>query len=192
MIEREFKWMLDKKSYDRMCLITQDIGLDGAERRVQVNYYYDTADMKYRKNGVTVRIRQEGELLRCTVKHRLKESEGGINFEEDYKTDTLPAHIKMRGDLLDFKGQLVTERRSVILSDGISLSLDKSLYLGAVDYEMELEYLKYAEETAEEWKRSFDRYIKRTGEVYASELPDGEGCLCKSERFFRRKEELCL
>ncbi len=193
MKEYEYKWMLDRKAYEKLCRMICDIGFDDIEQDVHINYYYDTKEMKYRKNGTTVRVRQKDDKLTGEVKYLISCDGANVSREESYELKGFPLRIRLQGNLLELKGQLVTDRLKASLSRGLVLCLDRSMYLGVVDYEMELEYLPWCERMAVEWKNAFDSYLSRIcaldDEIAASSKCTKAGA-SKAERFFCEKDAL--
>ena len=108
------------------------------ESGLQTNYYYDTQNEVMRKRNTTVRVRQKNNKLIGTVK-RCSDTDN-CNIEEYFQVDILPRVIMWDGMLLRLKGTLQTERKIFKICDGIIRLLDLNQYLGAVDYELEIEY----------------------------------------------------
>lgn len=187
MNEHEYKWLLNKNTFEKLCSLIYDIGFESIKHSVHINYYYDTADMKYVKNGTTVRIRQKEDKLVGTIKRRLSQGEENISFEDSYDLNTLPVRIKIREDLLELKGQLVTDRLEMQLSEGLILCIDKNMYLGIIDYEMEFEYFPEYKNMAEAWMAAFNNYICKINDSCDAVAFNECKVQSKAERFFMKK-----
>ena len=98
-----------------------------------------------KRSSRTLRIRKIGDTLTREYKHG-KSSVGDIRVctEDNIPIDAYPSFIKgseigESEDTLYFPlGVLVTERTEYVI-DGACIALDKSTYLGIVDYEIEVE-----------------------------------------------------
>ena len=147
-----------------------------AENSVQINYYYDTPNEVFRGHNITCRIRQKNELLVGTVKKHFVDGECSV--ERHFKIRDLPYRMTVDGEKLILKGQLITFRTKYLVSESIELVLDKNIYLGVVDYELELEYKVGHKKEAEE---RINELLKRiaNGKIEKNSLS-------KSERFFRK------
>jgi uncharacterized protein YjbK len=105
---------------------------------VQINFYYDTPDFKYRTSGVTVRIRQKesGKWLQTKQKNYYGENK---NRETSQEVDSIPKQLEFDGDVLYLMGELITDRTRYVLKSGIHVDLDINFYCGITDYELEIE-----------------------------------------------------
>ena len=169
--EYELKMLLTNREYrfllDMFNLLT-------VETDLQTNYYYDTRDETMRKKNVTIRVREKNGKLLGTVKRHLV---NGDSLEEHFHVDTLPQVIMLEGTPVWLKGSLVTERKTLRVSDGITLMLDLNQYLDTVDYELEIEYLEHLRDQAEGVLMFIRRMIRK--EIHLETIS-------KSERFFQR------
>ena len=91
--------------------------------------------------------------------------------------DTLPRVIMWDGVPLWLKGSLQTERKVFKVCDGIILMLDLNQYLGAFDYELEIEYSEALRKQAEGILMLIQNLLETKSE---------QNSASKSERFFRR------
>lgn len=144
MIEKEVKILLSKSDYDKLCEIFP------AERTIfQTNYYYSCT-----LEGVSLRVREcEGKrLLQVKAPVPGSESRKGLQVRREYETeineipDEISAETLKELTKLDFSdakltGSLFTERKLCLAYENAEICLDKSEYLGTVDYEIEVEYL---------------------------------------------------
>ena len=169
--EYELKMLLTNREYrfllDMFNLLT-------VETDLQTNYYYDTLDEIMRKKNVTIRVREKNGKLLGTVKRHLV---NGDSLEEHFHVDTLPQVIMLEGTPVWLKGSLVTERKTLRVSDGITLMLDLNQYLNTVDYELEIEYSEQLRDQAEGILMLIRCLLARTQQ---------KGAISKSERFFQR------
>jgi len=148
-IEIEFKTMLTEDEFHR--LLKQ---LPFPERPViQTNHYFETDDFQLKENGCALRIRKKRGQFILTLKE--PHDEGLLETNEPLSketadrwlegnpttTDFVSKRLKRLGikeDALRHVGSLVTERYT-FEENGIHYMLDKSLYHGVVDYELEVE-----------------------------------------------------
>jgi uncharacterized protein YjbK len=144
-----------------------------------VNYYYDTEDNMLNSNDVTVRIRQERDKLNWQIKKH-SEKYGALFSSDEYSgsIEELPGFFMIDGvnEKLQLKGSSVTERR--IINFGVSgkLCFDINMYLGVIDYEIEVEYSDQ------------DRSI---GDAIAAVIDSMKAMtITKSNRFFKKWEEI--
>ena len=126
-----------------------------------------------RKRNVTVRVRQKNNKLIGTVKRHLDRD--NCSTEEHFRVDTLPRVIMWDGVPLWLKGSLQTERKVFKGCDGIILMLDLNRYLGAFDYELEIEYSESLRKQAEGILMLIGSMV---GKLVSNEV------ISKSERFF--------
>lgn len=155
---------------------------------VQTNYYFDTDDFAMNQKGITCRIRQKDGIYQVTVKTHGKQK-SDCSVEEDLFTMTEfdPSVFSSLGVRL--QGELVTGRMVLFKNAFCEMVLDRNTYLGAVDYELETEYLEDHEKQAD---RLINYVVKAMictpklscGEELYARIGTGES---KSERFFARK-----
>lgn len=105
----------------------------------QINYYYDDSEFSLFERNETLRVRQIGETLTLEYKHG-KTRFGNVrkSKENTAAISVLPKLIKLDSLETGLIGCLLTERTDFLFED-IKVSLDKSIYLGTVDYELEIE-----------------------------------------------------
>lgn len=174
--------MIIETEYEKKTLLsaTEYLALEklflcsGAEKIVQMNYYFDTEKETLRKENTTCRIREINGVLRGTVKYH----ENKQNREENFAVDVLPVWFVRNNTLLIRKGSLMTLRYQWKLSDDILIALDSNSYLSETDYELEVEYPPNREKEA-------------CGVLALLALLAGNNgftpnSLSKSERFFRK------
>lgn len=149
MIESEYKCIIDSTLYQNI-VNKLDLEYEG-KRVVQINYYYDTEDLKLHQKGITFRIRQKDAKLSIEIKYPI-EKKGLLSVKKEaaYQIDTVPKGIDINNYSVDsyldgeqriiLIGMLVTERNSYRINSGIKVDVDKNYYYGVIDYELEIEF----------------------------------------------------
>ena len=170
--EHELKIMLTQDEHHLLLRLLDNLMVESGP---QTNYYYDTRDEVMRKRNITVRVRQKNNKLIGTVKRHLDRD--NCSTEEHFQVDTLPRVIMWDGMPLWLKGSLQTERKIFKVCDGIILMLDLNQYLGAFDYELEIEYSEALRKQAEGILMLIQNLLETKSE---------QNSASKSERFFRR------
>ena len=176
--ETEYKFLVSKEQFDKyFSLFVKKYGK--ATTKLQINYYYDTEDNMLNKNDVTVRIRQERGKLKWQVKKHSEKS-GALFSSDEYSgsIEELPRFLRVDGvkEELLLKGSLVTERRVINFGAGGNLCFDISMYLGVIDYEIEVEY---------------PDQDKPMGDAIADIIDsNSEATATKSDRFIKLWEEI--
>lgn len=149
-IEIEAKALITKKEYEKIVKIYQGIETDEFD---QTNYYIDTDKREIKNMGMGLRIRSIKGLLELTLKAPMAEGLLEKNQSiliQDYKelaynnkfpSGNISNFITMLGvDVKDLRiiASLTTNR--IEYKEGNSaLSIDRNVYNGIVDYELELE-----------------------------------------------------
>ena len=175
MIEREIKQII---SYDEYIKLVDFMSIFPSESVEQLNHYYDTDSGYYNSIKTTVRIREKNGRLKGTVKSH---SSCDKSEEREFKVSALPERFVIDERNVFYKGKLYTERVSYRLGNGIVLFIDKNSYLDTVDYEVEIEYPNGLEEISKTLIVAIRKFIDST---YSNKR------MSKSERFYKRKEEL--
>lgn len=140
MNEIEKKELLSKEQY-LSCLEYLSNQLVG-NRKLQVNYYYDTDSFDLYQKGETLRVRQKDEQLKLEYKFN-KSIQNNIRTCEEYESALEALPLTIENDALNLQGcrllgTLITERYDFKINNTV-LSLDKNYYLGVTDYEIEME-----------------------------------------------------
>lgn len=138
--EFEYKLLLTAAEYKHIKAKLDDQFASSTEH-AQINYYYDTPDLSIYERGETLRVRQIESCLTAEFKHgplfdfttELREM-----TEEVQSTNELPQSIVIGVSICDYQGQLHTQRTDY-RSDKSVISLDINMYLGKLDYELEIE-----------------------------------------------------
>jgi uncharacterized protein YjbK len=188
MHEMEYKYMLNESQYMHiMSRVHSEQG--NIDCKIQVNYYYDSNNYLLDNNKITLRVRQKDSKLSLELKSELQ-NEGllRINEELEYPIDKLPLVLNRKkvswleclpdSEEISLKGSLITERITVKPCEGIKLDIDKSIYLGKVDYELEVEFKEELKEKAYELLRDYTNNI------------EVEVCQGKRGRFFSQLKKL--
>lgn len=185
MKEREYKWLLTK--YEVLCLdeFIERLPVMEEKKQFHINYYFDTADLSFHAQDITVRIRQSGNSLKGTVKQHTFDGIHSESSEYDFPVQRLPGTVCLQGKKLSLLGQLLTQRRVYSVSGGMTLYIDKNMYLGKTDYEMELEYEENSASAAERLQCSAAEWLKGC----SGRLRE-ENIRSKSARFFEAAAEM--
>lgn len=149
MNECEKKALLTERDYYKlMSLFLPEISKD-KDTSFQVNYYYDTADGFLGSSNSTCRVRQKNADMFLTLKTPVGNELSETRREDTVPVECLPLNIMYKDKCLDLQGQVVTQRTKIHFSDDITVMLDKNIYLGICDYELEVEYKPEARHEAE-------------------------------------------
>ncbi|MGD9155349.1 MAG: CYTH domain-containing protein [Bacillota bacterium] len=151
MIEFEFKYSLNREEFTQ--LFNRLSNKYPKNTLLQINYYYDTDGFELEKQGINLRVRQKEADLKMELKTPiLRERALRVKKEFSRSIKQLPLTINFNNDEwqglipgngeLHLIGILLTERTKFLPEPGIEIVLDKSYYLGLVDYELEVEFQK--------------------------------------------------
>ncbi len=188
MLEYEKKILLKPEEYR---ILTNIWARRSLACFAQTNYYYDTDDYTMSAQGVTYRIRVKDGICEATVKeHDAGENECSV---ETSKRILSPDDDGCFTDLgLKRQGTLTTQR-IVISTDGHTTAmLDRNVYLGVVDYELEIEYPPGYEGSADRFIFSCASILRSVNLITDADELGGRANKAKSKsaRFFERKR--CL
>lgn len=176
--EIEYKFLVTEKQFRALGERFSETYSEGPSK-IQINYYYDTYDNKLNKENVTVRIRQVYDKLKWQIKRHSGEN-GAFFVSDEYSGDLsdLPRSVAVNGinEMLYLKGNLITERKIFYFSNRSMICFDINVYLGAIDYEIEIEYNTDDKEIA--------AIIADTIGIKSDLITT------KSARFFKRLEEI--
>lgn len=179
MQEFEKKLMLTEQAYNYLrqavCKDTPSV--------FQTNYYFDTDDFRLNKEGITCRVRRKNGVYKATVKnHGVQKLDCSIEKELSEKNYLDLAAFAFLGARL--QGDLVTERVVMLKDNACEMVLDRNIYLGTADYELEIEYLLgFEEKAADLLNQIIDMLLPRGFAVGREETQSKS----KSGRFFERK-----
>ncbi len=181
MKELEYKYLLEPEVFREKQQQLLDWYPESCKRDVlQINYYYDTADLQLLRDNTTLRVRQIGGQLRMQAKLHTRQVDGcSISEEKESPLETLPSVLSCpeKGTLCYLQGSLVTRRVRYVPIPGIKAEFDENFYLGHYDCELELEFL-------EERREQVAGLIRRLG------LCSPDTVLGKASRFYRAKKDL--
>lgn len=145
MIEKEYKYLISEEKFlkFRKKLNCKNI-------LVQENFYFDTKNLDYFKENITIRIRKK-ENLQLQIKRKLRREMYIESIEEyhDLKFKVIPYNLDLNkysshivlSNLSKVKllGNLRTERYVSHYKDAV-ICLDKNYYGNSIDFELELEF----------------------------------------------------
>ena len=188
MLEYEKKIMLTANEYHTLAMSNR---CKNIPKQLQTNYYFDDDDFSMNKKGITCRIRyKNGKYKACIKNHNTNHCDCSmeLNLPEDVKFD--PHFFKTLG--LQGQGELVTERIIIYKYAMCEVVLDRNIYLGHTDFELEVEYCQEGEPKAEKLIKSIAEYLtvarhSEESESFLKRIGQGKS---KSQRFFERKQKL--
>lgn len=182
LLEYEMKFMLSHEEY-RILFEAFNV-----PSYTQTNFYYDTQDLFYNRNGITCRIREKENRYNATIKtHRLKTQHCS---EERSRNVTNECDVSLfEGMELFLQGKMQTIRKDILMPNGVRISIDKNTYLGIEDYELEIEYNPAFENHCKEALHTIivvlsEQNIFSSVEEFYNRMKHS---LTKSERFFAQK-----
>ena len=148
MTELEKKLLLSKEEYETLMKHFSHADTTIPKPMIQqINYYYDTDDLLMNRQNITCRIRWKDGKHQGTIKRHFPHSDQSTETDvEVYDGNIENAFINMG---LSLKGELHTERCTVLKDTACEVVLDKNKYLGHEDYELEIEYAPMFEHRAE-------------------------------------------
>lgn len=189
MLEYEKKIILTADEYNTIVtMMCKDILSE-----IQINYYFDTDDLSMNQKGITYRIRLKNGVYTTVVKnHNTKPQDCSFEDKISVKTEFDTKYFEKLN--LKLQGELITERTVLYKDSFCEMVIDRNIYLGYTDFELEIEYTKGFEQKA----RAFLSDIARA--LVAAKLlfnpaeflnRDGQG-KSKSQRFFERRYKTSL
>lgn len=156
-VEIEKKYIVSLKTFNE---IYRAIGLKSKSKIVhQTNHYFDTPDLFYFNENITLRVREINNSYVFTIKSKLEKNSMFVkSLEYDFDLTKkqfinlsvhglIPYELRVFLNNRNIKanfiyiGSLTTIRKSLICEDMI-ISFDENKYLNKVDYEIEIESLK--------------------------------------------------
>lgn len=148
--EAEFKTLLTKEEYDRLCEKFKGNRID-----YQTNHYFDTSRFSLKASDASLRVRERDTLeLTFRKKKSYSVSQFDLPLKREQFTEILETGHLPEGQLADECSQIVgdqklvnymslsTKRLVLHYGKGI-LFIDESQYLGITDYELEYEARNY-------------------------------------------------
>lgn len=183
MLEYEKKIMLTADEYLSILMLMCKY----VPMQTQTNYYFDNDDLSMNKKGITCRIRAKDGKYKATVKnHNTEHPDCSIEVDLVEKTEFDPRIFNVLG--LHHQGELVTDRVVMHKDSTCEMVLDRNVYLGHMDFELEVEYTKESEHRAKNFIENIAESL-----VAVEQIKDvgtflnrvGQG-VSKSQRFFER------
>ena len=186
MLEFEKKIMLTEQEYN--LLTTYKV--KNTQSRIQTNYYFDTDDFDMNKKDITCRVRSENGKFKSIIKsHVGVNSDCSIESDVAFKDEFDPSAFSNMG--LHMQGALITERMVLYKNECCEMVLDRNIYLGMSDFELEVEYTENSEDMALQLIN-----VVAKGLVDADLISSKEELLMrigksksKSQRFFAQKQK---
>ena len=185
MLEYEKKILL---SMDEYKAIVRLMG-ENAPTWKHTNYYFDTDDLAMNRKGITCRFREKDGNYKATVKYHDTENPDCSAEEDLIEVSEFDSKI-FDAIGLRYQGMLITERVVIHKDAFCEMVIDRNIYLGCTDFELEVEYSKGSEYRAkmllesvggtlveEKIVANLNEFMERVGQVQS-----------KSQRFFERKE----
>lgn len=183
-LEIEYKNLLTEDEYKRL---RQAFDMEQQEPFLQINHYFETSDLQLKANQSALRIREKENTWVLTLKEPHPEGLLETNELLDPKdadtwlkngfgpSEEVEVRLKDMGidvEQLHYLGQLTTNRIEKKVRNGL-LVLDKSQYLGVIDYELEFE--------VQEKRRGYQDFenLLKEYEISKRETPN------KIERFYK-------
>ena len=192
MKELEYKYIIrkDEALYIEDCLVSPE-DIIHTQNITHVNYYYDTKDNCLERVGATFRIRECAGRLEGTLKLHGKNTDA-LSLEIPVKIDEISDKIILNGQELYLLGSLYTQRKVIVLRNGMKLMIDWNKYLGTEDCELELEFTEENREQAEAFDKLLDLNLTQYWMISGYDMSDirNKHPLSKYERFMRRKRGL--
>lgn len=187
MLEYEKKIMLSADEYLSILMLMCKY----VPMQTQTNYYFDDNNFTMNKKGITCRIRAKDGKYKATVKnHNTDHSECSIEVDLVEKAEFDPQIFNVFG--LHHQGELVTDRVVMHKDSTCEVALDRNVYLGHTDFELEVEYCKGSEQRAKMLVENIAECLVATEQLTGiDELLSRVGQKgSKSQRFFERLKKL--
>lgn len=159
MLEYEKKIMLTEDEYFSIMMMMCKY----VKMQTQTNYYFDDDDLSMNKKGITCRVRAKDGKYKATVKnHNAEQLNCNIELDLVEKTEFDPQIFNVLG--LHYQGELVTDRVVIHKDSTCEMVVDRNVYLGHTDFELEIEYCKESELRAQAFIESIAEYLVTTEE----------------------------
>lgn len=156
-------------------------------RQTQTNYYFDNDNLSMNEKGITCRIRAKDGKYKATIKnHNAGQPDCSVEVDLVEKTEFDPQIFNAFG--LRHQGELITDRVVMQKDSTCEMVLDRNVYLGYTDFELEVEYCKESEYRAQTLIENIAECLVATEQI--TEIDEliarvGQG-KSKSQRFFER------
>lgn len=134
-MEREYKFLVERRVFDDMrTLVRQTV--PGGTSRLQINHYYDDAQLSLRGQDITLRVRQIGQGLVLQWKRHVRR---GLHYAESEEREQPLTKLPYAIGAYTRKGRLATVREEYP-GRGYHIDFDTNTFLGVRDYEIEIEW----------------------------------------------------
>lgn len=159
--------------------------------QTQTNYYFDDDEFSMNEKGITCRIRAKNGKYKATIKiHNTGHSDCSVETDLVEKTEFDPRIFNVLG--LKYQGELMTDRVVIHKDPTCEMVLDRNVYLGNTDFELEVEYSKENEQKAQKLIESIGDYLVSTGQLtgidaFFNRIGQAKP---KSQRFFDRLKKV--
>ena len=184
MLEFEKKILLSRKEYTALLwTMRKDFS-----PTIQTNYYFDTDDYTMNQKGITCRVRSKNGRFQAVLKsHSRDASDCSVENASEVQNEFDVNVFREMG--LHIQGSLVTERTTIYTDTFCKAVLDRNLYLGCIDYELEIEYSEgYESHAVHVLHHAAEILLLNQCIASAEEFCHRVGISkSKSERFFERK-----
>lgn len=179
--ELEMKILTSYEEFDRCRAFLQQHTGHRGDRYVQVNYYFDTPDLRLASARTMLRVRRKKNALLLQYKNK-RERKGDLLLCDEWEAPLpcFPSSVdpseyfpEAPHENCVLLGNLVTDRTDFVF-DGAVVSLDESIYFGKSDYEIEIEGDRSA--------------IERLSRLFSPKGESGKG-LGKFSRFLKEYQQ---
>lgn len=183
MLEYEKKIMLTADEYLSILMMMCKY----VPMQTQTNYYFDNDNLSMNEKGITCRIRAKDGNYKATVKnHNGDHPDCSIEVDLVEKSEFDPQIFNVFG--LHHQGELVTDRVVMHKDSMCEMVLDRNVYLGHTDFELEVEYSKESEHRAQTLIDNIGECLVATEQLtgideFIARIGQGKS---KSQRFFER------
>lgn len=186
MLEYEKKIMLSADEYTAISAAF----CRGIVPKTQTNYYFDNDELSMNQKGITYRIRAKDGKYTATIKsHNAQHPDCSVEVDLVEKTKFDPQIFGEFG--VHYQGELVTERLILYKDSACEMVLDRNVYLGYTDFELEVEYDKESECCALRRIENISHFLVATEHLSGIDellARIGQGG-SKSQRFFERLKQ---
>ena len=148
-LEREYKRMLSEREFQLLKAWCRQNGLE-SEGSLHANTYYDTNDLELFRGEHTLRLRKTGGTIYAQFKC-LTGRDSGVRICTEYECEIVRVPREIKLDVMFPNCPVLTKTPCVRIGElltnrcrfsgqGYTLFLDVNFYLGAIDYELEVEF----------------------------------------------------
>ena len=187
MLEYEKKIMLTADEYLSILMLMCKY----VPMQTQTNYYFDDDEFSMNEKGITCRIRGKNGKFKATIKnHNVESPDCSVEVDLVEKTEFESQIFNVLG--LHHQGELITDRVVIHKDPVCEMVLDRNVYLGHTDFELEVEYSKESEQEAQKLIESIGDYLVSTGQLtgidaFINRIGQAKP---KSQRFFDKLKKV--